>query len=264
MNKYQTSLYILAVILAGAIAGCDDNSYSNADLTKMSILAANMNPNYNKDLMVSEAKNIQASITSLCEAARVKVNIPAPKIPNSQSSNLYEGTWSGPELGGWYTSHIIQVNGYSQTLKIRKLALINAFEYQLTVKYDGVVTDFSYQDHLYIAKDAQGLISGYYYMNEKNSEVSIPVQEVDWKFNFSNWDPTSGAGTFNWAWGVDVFSGSVVDYHQSLKIVSTVTGLSTLHTDVTWYDENGTTVLGTFGYDSSIVSANISSSLFNY
>ena len=264
MNNNKKLLCILAVIMAGAIAGCDDNAISNADLSKILILEASLNPNYNKDLMVSEARNLQASVKNLCEAARIQINIPAPKEPISGASNLYEGTWYGPELGGWYTSHIIQVNGYSQTLKIRKLALVNAFEYQLTINYDGVITDFSYQDHLYIAKDARGLISGYYYMNEKNSEASIPVQEVDWKFDFSNWNPTTGAGTFSWAWGVDVFSGSVVDYHQSLKIVSTVTALSTLHTNVTWYDKNGTTVLGTFGYDSPIVSANISLSLFNY
>ena len=262
MRKNKKILCIAAVIMAGAIAGCDDTAMSKADLSKSLLLEASLNPGYNKDELVSEAKNIQSSVVNLCEAARIRINIPAPKEPSSILSNLYKGAWLGPGPGGWFTSHI-QIMGYSQTLKIRKPPLVNGFEYQLTINYDGIVTEFSYQDHFYIVKDAGGLISGYYYMNEKNSEVSVPVQEVDWKFDFSNWNPTTGAGTFKWAWGVDVFSGSVADYHQSLKIVSTATGLSTLHTDVTWYALNGT-VLGTFEYDSPITSANIYSNLFNY
>jgi hypothetical protein len=262
MFKSKKFLCAAACIMATALADCDDHTISNADLLKVSMLEASLNPSYDKDLLVSEAKNIESSVINLCQAARVQINIPAPKEPNSIVSNLYKGTWHGPEAGGWYTSHV-QVMGYSQTLKIRKLVFANGFEYQLTITYDGVLTDFSYQDHLYITMDAGGLVSGYYYMNEKNSEASVPVQEVDWKFDFSNWDPPTGAGTFTWAWGVDILSGSVADYQQSLKIVSTATGSPSLHTDVTWYALNGT-VLGMFSYDSSIVPAYISSNLFNY
>ncbi|MBN2159391.1 MAG: hypothetical protein JW807_08335 [Spirochaetes bacterium] len=261
MNKKRILFYISAVIMAGAFAGCEDNAYSDGDATNMSLLIASMAQS--PASMASEAQNIQSAIMGIGNVARVQGTVEEPLAPGSYLFNPYKGTWHGPDLEGWWTNHYVNVLGYSMTLKIRRDVPANAFEYQLTITYKDIVTDFSYQDHLYIARDDNGLLNGYYYMNEKNSEASIPVQELDWKFDFANWNPATGAGTFNWEWDVDVFSGTVVDYHQSLDIVATAVGPTTLHTDVTVYAASGITVMDTFVFELPIVSVNIPSHLFN-
>ncbi|MBN1495365.1 MAG: hypothetical protein JXA07_01260 [Spirochaetes bacterium] len=261
MKKNRILIYLSAVVMAGALAGCENNIYSDEEATNMALLMASMSQN--AATMASEAQGIQSSLLGIGSRAAVQGSVEEPMAPGAILFNPYRGVWHGPDLEGWWTNHYVDVLGYSMTLKIRRDYPANAFEYQLTITYKDMVTDFSYNDHLYIAMGENGLVSGYYYMNEQNSEASVPVQEVNWKFDFSDWNPVTGAGTFNFEWDVDVFSGTVVDYHQSLDIVATAIGPTTLHSDVTVYAANGITVLDTFTFELPIVSVEISPILFN-
>ena len=260
MKKNRIFIYLLAVVMAGALVGCENNIYSDDEASDMALLMAMAQ---SPAAMAAEAQSVQSSLLGIGSRAATQGAVEEPLAPGTIAFSPYRGVWHGPDLEGWWTNHYVDVLGYSMTLKIRRDFPANAFEYQLTITYKDMVTDFSYNDHLYIAMGENGLVSGYYYMNEKNSEFDVPVQEVDWKFDFSDWNPVTGAGTFNWEWDVNVFSGTVVDYHQTLDIVATAVGPTTLHTDVTVYAANGITILDTFAFELPIVSVNISQNLFN-
>jgi len=275
MYKNKKILLFLAVVLTGAVAGCDDNSYSTSDLSKISIMAAAVNQSYDPALTASVAKEIQAGVKSIFNTALTRggLNAPAyePNSTNPASSSLalpanytfnYEDYWHGPDLWGWWTKQLIQAGGYNQTLKIRRMALLNAFEYQLTITYNAEGVAFSYQDHLYWAVDNQGQINGYFNMKESTSVHSTVHEEVEWNFNFTNWSPATGAGTFSWSWGASASGDYDFDYHQYLTLVATAGDLPILHTDVTWFDNYGT-YQGSYDYETPFVSVNISPSLFN-
>ena len=101
-------------------------------------------------------------------------------------------------------------------------------------------------------KNKKVLYEGYADMHIKtfgNNNIS----DVEWKFEFTDWDPKTGAGNYNWYWGASSLGGNPVPYHRFLNIIATannslfVTEGQTLHVKVTWYD--GSIELGSFEYD---------------
>jgi hypothetical protein len=155
--------------------------------------------------------------------------------------------WLGPDADGWYTEYW-KSYGYTYTYKIRckDTTLTSIF----SIEYSGGDGSYSNVYETQYTKYTKNKISywkGYADWKIKtfgNSDIS----NVQWRFEFNDWNPQTGAGVYDWYWGANSLGGDPVPYHRFLNIIAMEKG-NLLHVRVTWYD--GGALAGTFEYDTN-------------
>ena len=85
MKKNRILIYLSAVIMAGALAGCENNIYSDEEATNMALLMASMSQN--AAAMASEAQVVQSSLLGIGGRAVVQGEIEEPLAPGASCSS---------------------------------------------------------------------------------------------------------------------------------------------------------------------------------
>jgi hypothetical protein len=162
------------------------------------------------------------------------------------------GNWTGPDASGWFTYTFSYTSIYTYTQKIRykdsTITCINSTEYNGA---DGSFSFVTTTELTHYTKNKIVLWKGYSDITYKtfgNSDIS----NIEWKFVFTDWNPNTGAGTYDWFWSANSLGGNPVPYHRYLNIIALDRGTtpSTLHVKITWYDDGGVQV-GTWEYNTS-------------
>ena len=196
----------------------------------------------------------------LTVAADSGVDITQPATPPSSKkgfSNLKSaqgsGNWYGPDANGWYIKTYTSY-GYTYTEKMRCQDTV--LTYIIEFEYNGGDASYSNTTETQFTKytkNKQVLWMGYtdwkvHAFGDNN------ISDCEWKFDFTDWDPKTGAGVYNWYWSATSLGGDPVPYHRFLNIIATANGKSFLDNTtglsvkVTWYDDGGVEV-GEFAYE---------------
>jgi len=197
--------------------------------------------------------------STLIQAAGSGQNIPQPpQVPSSALNALLNSTplksgalgWVGPDADGWYSMSYSGI--YTYTYKVRykdsTITCITSFNYS---GGDGSYSNTTTTQYTRYTKNKKVLWKGSCDL-KINAFGDNDISNLEWDFLFNDWDPTTGAGTYDWYWGVTSLGGGTVPYHRYLNIISTGTGVTplNLHVKVTWYDDGGVQV-GSFEYNTS-------------
>ncbi len=160
-----------------------------------------------------------------------------------------DGGWMGPDAQGWYTRYITG-GMYDYYEKLRKTA--DTIEYMMEISYDG--GDGSYSSttntkYYRKVKDGKTLYDGYSNWEVKNNGYNL-ISDWEWQINFTDWNPATSAGIYDWYWGVSENSGgNTVPYHRFMHMAATeTTPDGWLQCHVIFYDDSGSEVWD-FEYD---------------
>ncbi len=148
--------------------------------------------------------------------------------------------WSGPDAGGWYTRSITGgLYNYSERLHLGDTIL-----YIMETSYSGA--DGSYDSktttsYIKETKNGKTMYNGSSIWDVKNSGYN-QISHWEWCMVFTDWNPSTFAGTYDWYWGLfENSGGNTVPYHRFLHLVATeTTPNGMLHCLVIVYDEGGT------------------------
>jgi hypothetical protein len=187
-------------------------------------------------------------------AADSGIYIEYPQMPEEKSAiwqkstgNINADGWTGPDANGWYTYTWEYEGLYDYTEKVRCNDTIVEYEYKIS--YHG--GDGSYDNTtriLYRKYEENGkeLYRGYWDWT-LSTFGDLDISNVHWQMTFEDWDPTSGAGIFDWYWGA-TSNGNTVPYYRYLNVSATDAGDEWLNIRITFYD--GSTPIWSFEYTS--------------
>ncbi len=156
--------------------------------------------------------------------------------------------WTGPDALGYFTRYYTS-SGYTFTERIH---VGDTIDYLITMAYSGADGNFEIKTTTkYIRKTTGGKTTwdGYSIWDVSNFGDN-QISRWQWKMTFSDWDPATSAGTYDWFWGVsENLGGNTVPFHRFQHIVATQTTPSGwLHCNVIFYDQAGVQVWN-FSYD---------------
>jgi hypothetical protein len=180
-------------------------------------------------------------------------NISAPKSGTSillrkihlKSSTDYN--WSGPDAQGWYD---MSYSSYGMTITEKVRYQDTTIEYVYDVEYHQADADYSYiltTKYTRYTRNKQVLYKGY--NDIKLETFGTVISSAEWRFDFVDYDPNTGAGNYDWSWGSNSLGASIVPYHHALNVYAYDKGNHLLHVKVTWDDGAGIYVLGSWEYD---------------
>lgn len=156
--------------------------------------------------------------------------------------------WRGPDAQGWYY-WTGDVYGTKYTEKVRSRN--DTIEHIHLLEYNGAdaQTKFEvYTKHIRYIKNKKEYFKGFTKVEDYSSGYSN-ISRTSWKMTFEDYDPTTGAGVFDWYWGVSQNSGgNTVSMHRFLHIEAVPTTNNWLHVRVIIYDDRGVKVWD-FEYD---------------
>jgi hypothetical protein len=155
-------------------------------------------------------------------------------------SAITDGNWTGPDASGWYSLYYTsgEYNYYE------KLHLGDTIQYILDMSYSGSEGTFDNKTTAEYIKDTstgKTTYDGSYIWDVQNSGYN-EISHWDWRIYFIHWNPSTGAGTFDWYWGVyENNGGNPVPYHrfEHLEVTET-TPSGWLHCLAIFYDDSGT------------------------
>jgi hypothetical protein len=256
----KTKLLFILLIFGVALAtSCKKESAKKAAPT---LTTTQLNDVSDKTTQLfSKIENFMFGVIS--SAADSGIYISQPATPTSAKKEFFKVTnrksaqgnsdWFGPDADGWYIKTYNSL-GYTYTEKIRCKDTV--LTHILEIEYSG--GDASYSNitetqFTKYTKNKQVLWMGYtdwkiHAFGDNN------ISDSEWKFEFTDWDPKTGAGVYDWYWGASSLGGDPVPYHRFLNIIATSSGIPmldetyTLHVKITWYDDGGVEV-GSFEYD---------------
>jgi hypothetical protein len=161
--------------------------------------------------------------------------------------------WFGPDGDGWYIKTWKSL-GYTYTDKIRcKDTTLTEI---LSIEYHGGDADYSNVYETQFTKYTKNKVVLWKgYADWKISTFGDNnISDVNWRFEFTDWNPQTGAGAYDWYWGAHSLGGDYVPYHRFLNIIATSNSMfqtngNTLHVKITWYD--GSVEVGSFEYDTT-------------
>lgn len=166
----------------------------------------------------------------------------------------FDYSWSGPDADGWYTRRMSGTYEYYERVRFR-----DTIDYIMKISYsgaDGTYENTTTTHYIKYTKNQKVLYKGYSEWDLYESGYSN-ISRVKWKITFEDWNPASGAGTYDWYWGVSENSGGyTVPYHRFEHLSVTEKNNSWLHCRVIFYDE-GSTELWDFEYDTPWVSVDM-------
>ncbi|MDP4280614.1 MAG: hypothetical protein Q8867_00550 [Bacteroidota bacterium] len=163
-------------------------------------------------------------------------------------SALDNPNWSGPDATGWYYRYYTS-GGYTY---YEKLYLGDTVQYIMDMSYSG--GDGSFENKItttYIkkTKNNKTLYDGSSIWEIHNSGYN-DISKWEWRIYFTDWNPSTGAGTYDWYWALyENSGGNTVPYHRFEHMsVTETTPEGWLHCLVIFYDDSGTEVWK-FDYD---------------
>ncbi len=170
------------------------------------------------------------------------------KVSTSAKLNM---DWIGPDKDGWYMRSWSAM--YNYTEKFRKKDTV---DYILTVEYHGA--DGSYENITTTKYIKYTRSNKTYFKGFSKWEINVfgynDISRMGWKIEFSDWAATSGAGIYDWYWGVSENNGgNTVPYHRYEHLQATEKTTKLLHVKSIWYDDAGAKIWD-FEYDTSFVS----------
>lgn len=236
---------ILAILVTGSLllTSCkkDDKDNAPVKLTEEQIEAC-----------VEEASTISTELQSimtlsLSEAAEAgydtdEVPDVSMKKSGSASNELAYGdyTWSGPDAQGWYTRSTTGVYKYSEKVRYR-----DTIDYILTIEYssaDGSYKNETTTKYIKYTKNGKTLYKGFSRW-EVHASGYNDMSRFEWKITFEDWNPLSGAGVFDWFWGVSENSGGdVIPMYRFEHMETTEAQDGWLNVRTIWYDEDGSEI----------------------
>lgn len=153
-------------------------------------------------------------------------------------------SWRGPDAQGWYYRTWDGLYKFTEKLRTRKDTVEHVYLTDGGSEYRHEVTTL----HIRYTRNNKELIKGYTKIDTRSFGYNN-ISRTNWKMDFKDWDPKTGAGIFNWYWGVSVNKGgNTVPDHKYLHIEATPTTNNWLHVRVIIYDDSGHEVWD-FEYD---------------
>ncbi len=156
-------------------------------------------------------------------------------------AGLYD--FAGPDNQGWYTRTYSGGYGgsYMYTEKVRYQN--KTLEYKMSVSYSGTDGSYSYTLEFKCARNDNGLLTGYYDIQvHSNSNYSDTNTGDHFRVEFTNCDPETGAGLYDWYDGGDINSLNPYSHYMHMNAVDA--GQGELHVYLTTYGDYG----GTWDY----------------
>jgi hypothetical protein len=166
-------------------------------------------------------------------------------FPNSDSSKLKSGkaindyNWTGPDANGWYSCYYTGgLYNYSE-----RLHMGDTIDYIIEISYNGADGSFDNKTTTrYIKETNNGktTYNGYSIWDMQNSGYN-EMSQWEWNIYFTDWDPSSSAGNYDWYWGVSENSGgNTIPYHRFASLTATeTTPTGWLHCLSIFYDNGG-------------------------
>jgi hypothetical protein len=254
-TKFLLIFLILGVIL---ITSCKKDTAKKAEPT---LTTTQLNDVSTKTTQIfSKIESLMLGVFSA--AADSGVNISQPTTPSTNKNAFFNVTskksavgnmdWSGPDADGWYYRSWEGIYKYTEKIRCKDTTLTHI----ISTEYNGGDGSYSsvYETQFTrYTKNKHVLWEGYSDWKVKTFGDNN-ISDSEWKFDFTDWDPNTGAGVYDWYWASTSLGGDPVPYHRFLNIIATPnrtsflddkTGLSV---KVTWYDDGGVEV-GEFEYD---------------
>lgn len=239
---------VLALTMAGTmfLSSCKkDDDDAPAKLTEEQIETYSENATEISTQMMSSASSFLAKAV---EQGYGDVELPDYGKKKSGLANDY--SWSGPDSKGWYTRYYDSY-GYKYTEKVRSVK--DTVKHVLTIEYSGGDGTYKYEtstQYIKYTKNGKALYKGYTKWDMYSSGYN-DISRAEWEMRFNDWNPQTGAGTYQWFWGVSQNSGGeTISFHKYLDIQATEKSTNLLHVRVKIYDDKGAEVWD-FEYDTT-------------
>lgn len=184
-------------------------------------------------------------MTSLVVAADSGYSTETPPDVSSIPGNNFnllkaalEG-WTGPDANGWYTLYMSGVYNYTE-----KVRLGDTIEHIIIMEYhggDGSFSNTTTTKYMPYLKDSKKLYKGYSIWEVEASGYN-DISRTEWRIEFEDWNAETGAGIYDWYWGVSENSGgNTVPLHRYEHLEATETTTEGwLHCRIICYDDSGT------------------------
>lgn len=171
-----------------------------------------------------------------------------PSVSSKKSTGSTGSTdWMGPDANGWYVKYW-ESYGYNYTERVR---YGDTIDYELKFEYhggDGSFSNITRTQLIRYEKDGKTLYKGYSDWKMSSSGYS-DMSTVEWKMTYSDWNPQTGAGNFDWYWGV-IDGMDSVPLYRYLSVTARESG-DILRVKVTIYAE-GNEEVWSFEYETPI------------
>jgi hypothetical protein len=154
-------------------------------------------------------------------------------------SALLDYSWNGPDSQGWYWRYYSGEYTYSE-----RLHLGDTIQYILDISSADGADSYDYKTtSKYIKKIKNGktLYDGSCEWEENTFGYSV-TSHWNSRIIFSDWNPSTSAGTFDWYWGISENSGgNTIPYHrfEHLEATEITDPEGWLHCKVIFYDDSG-------------------------
>lgn len=191
------------------------------------------------------ATEIQGQMFNFISVAAESGNyVTYPQMPSNKTTAALKATgntstegWTGPDANGWYSYYWEYEGLYDYTERVRCNDTI--VEYEYTISYDGA--DGSYDNttrtqYRKYTENGKELYKGYWDWTISTFGDN-DISDVHWCMTFEDWDPTNGAGNFDWYWGA-TSNGNFTPYYRYLNVLATDAGDEMLNVEITFYDDN--------------------------
>lgn len=250
-------LFYFLIIMSVLFAACKKDSTSNTSKSDQLTKVAS-----NGLSITTQLESFMLQSLSVAADSGLTVTAP-PSVPTDTSGksatlkirslkNSQDYNWEGPDLNGWYT---VEYNSLGYTITEKLKFTDTTVTYIFDTEYTGSEGSFSYIITTYYEKYIQNkivLYRGYSDMKE-NSDGYSNISNVEWEFKFDGWNPSTGAGVYDWYWSATSLGGDPVAWHRYLNIIATEILYSNppmLHEKITWYDNSGA-YAGEWEFDTS-------------
>ncbi len=238
--KSKISIMFIVLILAASSCKKDEVAKVSEEDLNVTVEAA-----------TNISTGVQTFVTSsLAEASEdgFSGTVPSVSVNTKSEAPLYgtDYSWAGPDADGWYTRSMSGVYEYYEKVRFR-----DTIDYVMKISYDGA--DATYENttttqFIKYEKDGKELYKGFSRWDLYTSGYSHTARVV-WKISFDEWNADSGAGIYDWYWGVPQNSGGdIVPYYRFEHLTATETQDGWLHCHVKFYDE-GNVEIWDYEYD---------------
>jgi hypothetical protein len=164
--------------------------------------------------------------------------------------------WSGPDAGGWYTRSTDGYYTYTESFKY----VDSTVWYRISIEASDAGSSYSSVWTTHYTRYHKGgkvlYLGASEWVVETFGEV---ISNTQWDFDFTDWNPNTGAGVYDWYWSASSSGTDPVFYHRFLNIIATEIPFSDppmLNEKITWYDEGGVEV-GSWEFETFQVSVDM-------
>ena len=254
MNMTKKFLYAMLILAAGLSACKKDKSTSNSikltqdQVTKCAESAQPVETEIYTFMISGLVAAIDSGMT-ITNPPELSGKSAKSAVLNTKFLKNTQGyDWSGPDANGWYIKTYTSL-GYTYTESFK--AQDSTVWYIFDIEYqggDGTYSNKTTTQYTQVHKNHKILYEG-------DSDWQIhtfgdnDISDLEYDFKFSDWDPNTGAGDYDWYWGASSLGGDPVPYHRFLNIIAmdNMSDPPSLHEKITWYD--GAVELGSWEYD---------------